>query len=233
MNARQKAKANALLGASEYAATRAIDFTHAPLTKVDVKFASAVAMINTSIEELGGKQSIQSGRAFLQESAEQAMLREELDDYLSDLNFTVATIAEEFENPAIKARFRTADSRGDGQLSATALGMAAAIEELSLNDELESHGYPADTAAHLKALVREFKASEADQGRTLGNQAGATAAIPGVLRKGGTGIKIISSIFRRVYKDNIEVLTAWETASHVERSPKAAAATTPAPAISN
>ena len=172
MNARQIAKANALLGASEYAATRTSDFTHDPLTKVDMKFASALAMINTAIEQLGGKQSIQSGRSFLQESAEQAILRDELEDYLSDLNFTVATIAEEIGNPAIKTRFRTADSRGDDQLAATALGMAAAIEELSLNDELESHGYPADTAAHLKALVKEFKSTEAGQGRSRGNQVG-------------------------------------------------------------
>lgn len=230
MNKRQTAQANAILGAKEFSATLLDDFTHTPPTKVDVKFASARALLTTSVADLGGKQSIQSGGAYGEESARQKDLREALDDLIGDINETASAIADETADPALMSRFRMPVGNGDTGLAATGLGMVKAIREFALNDEFESHGYSADTATELEDLVLELKNSEGDQGSTLGTQTGATAAIPGVLRSGKTGIKILSSIFNRVYKGNIEVLTAWETASHVERrrSPKPA---TPAPAI--
>lgn len=220
MNARQIAEANAILGANDYSATLATDFTHTPPTRVDEKFAFARAMITTAIADLGGKQGIQSGAGYRAETSQQRILREGLEDHLGDINFTISAIAAEKESPALKSRFRMPNGHGDTELAATALGMAAAIRELGLNDELESHGYPADTAAFLEDLVEEFKASEGGQGRTLGDQAGATASIPTVLRSGKTAMKILTSIFNRVYKGNDQILTGWETASHIERAPK-------------
>jgi hypothetical protein len=65
--------------------------------------------------------------------------------------------------------------------------------------------------------VLNFITSEGNQGTAYGNRAGATAAIPLALRSGKAALKTLHAIFRRVYKGNPEVLTAWRTASHVQR----------------
>ena len=48
----------------------------------------------------------------------------------------------------------------------------------------------------------------------------ATATIPAALRSGKRAVKTLNAIFRRIYKGNLEVLTAWKTATHVQRAPR-------------
>lgn len=164
MNRRQQNEAQALIRSSEFAATRVPDFTHQPATPVDLKCASARTRLTTAITDLGGKQAIQAGGAFGQQTEDQGILRDELEEELRDINLTAASIAEETANPA------------------------------------------------------------------LGNRAEATAAIPVALRSGKGAIKTLNAIFRRVYKGNIEVLTAWRTASHVQRDARSTAPVIP-PAV--
>ena len=137
-------------------------------------------------------------------------------------------MAEETANPALMERFRMPHGQSDNDLAASTRAIAAAIRELALNDEFEAHGHPPDTAGDLEGLADEFTGSEGEQGAALGNRAGATAAIPVALRSGKRAMKTLNAIFRRVYKGNIEVLTAWNTASHVQRVPRTV---TPAPVV--
>ena len=231
MNRRQQSEAQALLRSNEYAATRLPDFTHQPPTKVDLKFGSAQTRLIAAIADLGGKQAIQAGGAFGEETAQQGILREELMDELKDINTTAAAIAEETANPALMARFRMPHGATATELAASTRAMATAIRELALNDEFEAHGHPADTAADLDQLAGGFDLKEGEQGAALGHQTGATAAIPATLRAGKSAVKTLNAIFRRIYKGNLEVLTAWKTASHVQRAarPSAPAADTPPP----
>ena len=232
MNRRQQHVAQAFLRANEFAATRLPDFTHQPPTKVDLKFASARGRLTQATDDLGGRLAIQSGGSFSEETTLQAVLRDELEDELRDVNITAAAIAEETANPALMDRFRMPHGASDRSLVAATRAMAAAIRELSLNDEFEAHGHPADTAAALDQLAAEFDAKEGEQGAALGNRAGATAAIPATLRAGKSALKTLNAIFRRTYKGNHEVLAAWKSASHVQREtrPAAPAVTPPPPA---
>lgn len=59
----------------------------------------------------------------------------------------------------------------------------------------------------------------------------AATAIPVELRNGKAAVKTPDTIFRRTDKGNIEVLTAWKTASHVQRMSRHAAEA-PLPAVS-
>lgn len=227
MNHRQQSEAQALLRSSEFAATRLANFTHNPTTPVDLKYVSARARLTAAIADLGGKQAIQASGAFGQQTEDQGMLRDELEEELRDINLTAASIAEETGNSALMERFRMPHGQSDNDLAASTRAIAAAIREFGLNDEFEAHGHPPDTAADLEAMADEFTGSEGEQGTALGNRAGATAAIPVALRAGKSAIKTLNAIFRRVYKGNIEVLTAWKTASHVKRAARPAI---PAPA---
>ena len=162
MNNRQQSEAQALLRSSEFAATRLADFTHQPPTKVDLKFASARGRLLTTITDLGGKQAIQAGGSFSEETASQAVLRDELEEELRDINLTAAAIAEETRNPALMERFRMPHGQSDNALAASARAIAAAIRELALNDEFEAHGHPADTAADLEDLADGFDGKEGE-----------------------------------------------------------------------
>ncbi len=222
----QQTEAQALLHSNDYTAIRLPDFIHEPLSKVDLKFASARDRLTAAIAELGGKQVIQAGGSFGEETENQRVLRGDLEEELRDINTTAAAIAEETANSALMERFRMPHGGSDGSLAVSARAIAAAIRELGLNDEFESHGHPEDSATDLEAMVDNFVQSEGGQGSALGNRAGATAAIPVALRAGKAAVKTLNAIFRRVYKGNVEILTAWKTASHVQRAPRPAATPT-------
>lgn len=224
MNKRQRPVAQALVRANDFADTLLPDFTHQPLTKVDQKFTSARQRLTAATDLLGGKQAIQAGGVYNEETENQSVLRDELEEELRDINSTAGSIAEETHNSSLMARFRMPHGQSDSDLAASARAIAAAIRELELNDEFEAHGHPGDTATDLEELVVEFIGSEGGQGTALGCRAGATAAIPGALRAGKAAMKTLNAIFRRVYKGNIEVITAWKTASHIQRVPRAAKA---------
>lgn len=220
MKRRQQHEAQALLRANEYAATRQPDFAHQPPTKVDAKFTQTCQRLGTVITDLGGKQAIQAGGAYGEETEHQRVLRQDLEEELRDVNATAAAISEETANPAMMDRFRMPYGSSDRNLAASARAMAAAIRDLALNDEFEAHGHPADTAADLEQMADAFDTTEGEQGAALGERAGATAAIPGALRAGKSAVKTLDAIFRRVYKGNPGVLAAWKTACHVQRVPR-------------
>lgn len=220
MNRRQQNKAQAFLRANEFAQTLLVDFTHQPPTPVDEKFASARIRLDAAITALGGKQSIQAGGSYAEETEKQRQLRIELEDELADVNATAQAISKETANPAILERFRLSGSNGLARLIAKARAFATAIRELSLNDEFAAHGHPADTAADLEQLAQALESSEGDQGTALSERAGATASIPQAIRNGTAAIKTLDAIINRVYKKNTAVLAAWDAASHVQRSPR-------------
>ena len=60
---------------------------------------------------------------------------------LRDIVRTAEAVSEETGNEAMMDRFRMPGGRGDEELKARARGMAAAIRDLSLNDEFEGHGH--------------------------------------------------------------------------------------------
>lgn len=229
MNRRQQNEAQMLLHVEEFATKRLPDFTHEPPTKVDLKFASARTRIVDAITALGGKQAIQAGGDLAEETEKQRVARENLIEELQDVNAAMQAIAEETENSSLMERFRMPHSYGDSTLAAKARAFAAAIRELSLNDELEGHGHGPDTATDLDDLAGKLEGAEGEQAVALGGQVGATAAIPQALRKGKAAVKTLHAIIRRVYKNNAEVLAAWEVARHVQRSPRRETETPPAP----
>ena len=221
MNTRQNAIAQSFVRADEFVDQRKPqDFTHTPPTKVDEKVSSAQQRLKGAITSLGGKQAIQSGGGFGESTQSQRTLRADVIEELRDIVRTAEAISEETGNEAMMDRFRMPGGRGDEELKARARGMAAAIRDLSLNDEFEGHGHGEDTAADLEESISEFEASEGEQGAALGQQAGATATIPETLRAGKSAIKTLNAIFHRVYREKLDLLTAWRTASHIERPEK-------------
>jgi hypothetical protein len=60
-------------------------------------------------------------------------------------------------------------------------------------------------------------------------QTGATRAIKVHLRDGKAAVRTLEAIYNNVYQDNAEMLGAWRTASHVERTNARTKPAEPAP----
>lgn len=218
MTQRQTATATALLHAFDYAEGRRADFTHDPALPVDETFDNTLAHLDGILKTLGVKKITQTGSHFHHRTGQQAKLRDQLEDDLSDAVQTAVSIVNRGGDSSLLAHFRMPESHSDPNLVTTARTMVAAIRELSLNPAFHSHGWPIDAAGHLETLVKDFEHSEADQGGTLGEKVGATAAIPGLLRNGLAAVHTFTTIFRRLYKTQPEILAAWQSASHIEKT---------------
>ena len=226
MNAKQTKEAQRLVRVDEFNDQRAGDFAQTPLTLVDRKFAEASVILKKAIKSLGGKAAIQAGGAFGQQTEEKRTLRQEIEDEMRGYNRSVGAIAEARVNPGLMDRFRMPQGSGDGELKAKARAFAAAIRELSLNDEFAAHGHadeddngnPIAPNAVLDRMADDFEAGEGSQGTALSIRAGATSAIPVDLREGKGAVRTFDAIYHNIYKDDAQMLGAWKTVSHLERT---------------
>lgn len=240
VNAKQTKEAQMLVQVDDFNDRRLADFTHNPPTAVDLKWAATRARLKLAIRELGGKAAIQASGTFSQQTEEKNTLRQDLEDEMRNYNLTAASIAEEKKNPGLMDRFRMPQGNGDGELKTKARAFAAAIRELSLNDEFAAHGHgDVDDAggaitpdAVLDQMAEEFQTGEGVKGSARSAQAGATQAIKVHLRDGKAAVKTLEAIYSNVYKGDAEMLGAWKTASHVERTNRTAKASpAPVPAV--
>ena len=95
-----------------------------------------------------------------------------------------------------------------------------------MNDEFAAHGHadeddngnPIAPNAVLERMADDFEAGEGSQGTALSIRAGATSAIPVDLREGKGTVKIFDAIYHNIYKDDAQMLGAWKTVSHLERT---------------
>ena len=229
MSAKQTKEAQRLVRVDEFNDQRAGDFTHSPLTPVDRKFAEAAVLLQQAIKHLGGKAAIQAGGAFNQQTEEKRTLRQEIEDELRGYNRTAGAVAEARGNPGLLDRFRMPQGSGDGELKTKARAFAVAVRELSLNDEFAAHGHgdedgggnPIAPDAVLDRMADDFEAGEGSQGTALSTQAGATSAIPVDLREGRGAVKTFDAIYHNIYQDDAQMLGAWKTVSHLERTASA------------
>ncbi len=214
--------------ARAWAQSRSADFTHNPSTAVDLKYSGSMSKLGSVVGSLGGTAAIQAGGDFDEESGAQRVLRSEVLDALRNVNRTMAAVAEDQETPEIMDRFRMPHGDNDAVLVAKLRAFAAAIDELSLADELAGHAN-AETAASLRAMADSFETSEGEQGDALADRAGATAQIPVHLRSGKGVVKTLNAIFSNLYKENAELLTGWKSASHIQKSGSTPTPPPPAP----
>ena len=114
---------------------------------------------------------------------EQRVLRSEVDDTLRDINRTAGSVADDTERPWIMDRFRMPQGDNDDVLRAKLRAFADAIEELGLAADFAAVGLTV-TPADLRLMATDFEGLEGEQGVARGEQVGATATIPVVLRRG-------------------------------------------------
>jgi hypothetical protein len=216
MNKRQKNEGQMLVRVQTFVTDKAPAFTNTPPKPGDAKYQATLPLLADAIAKLGGKAAIQAGGGYGEETQDQRVLRSEVEETLRSINRDAATIATEKGQPGLMDRFRMPYGSGDTELRAKLLGFADAIEELGLAADFVDLGQE-ETPASLRQMAADFEGSEGDQGGALGEQAGATAVIPAVLREGRGHVKVFHSLISNRFKDDPETLGAWKTVSRVQR----------------
>ena len=217
MNAKQTKEAKRAVTMLAFAEERVADFTHTPPQLVDAKHAATMTKLEEAIEDLGGKQAIQESNEFGEATGEQQGDRGEVEAMLRKINTTMASVAEEKQQPELMDRFRMPHGNGDTELAAKLKGFADAIDELALLDELEGHNLIVTTDA-LRQMATDLKEGAGSQGLARAKQAGATASIPEALKTARGCKKTFDAIYQNTYDGHTQMLAAWRSASHVERT---------------
>jgi hypothetical protein len=217
MTAKQTAEAKRALRMLTFAKARVEDFTHSPLTKVDVKHAQTITKLEQVIADLGGKEAIQEANEFGGETEQQRGDRGTVEAMLRAINTTMAAIAEERKQPALMDRFRMPHGDGDTELAAKLRSFATALAEGNLFPVLEEHSLVV-TKEGLEKMATDLLEGTGEQGAARAKRVGATASIPDSLRTARSCKKTFDAIYGNFYTGNTAMLAEWKSASHVPRS---------------
>ena len=215
MNDRQRNQLNRLINVEQFCVDYAAAFTHTPAKPGDAKFAAAKAQISALIPQITSQQATQASGSFGQATMNQAVERQELVELLRVVNRTAAAIALDKNEPGLMDRFRMPAVTNDALLVATGEAFATAITELNLAADFTDHGYEGDIVADLNAEAADVREAESSQGGALQGQGGATASLPGLLKKGAETVKCLDAILKNRFRNDPATLGAWKIASHV------------------
>jgi hypothetical protein len=186
-----------------------------------------LALVNTAIEGLeaqGGAQA--SGISASKEgSMSKAAARDELFEDLQANNRTARAMARTI--PGVNDKFRVPHNQSDQGVLAAARAQAA--DALPLKAEFIKRGMPANFLEDLHADIAQFEEAISQQAQGRETHVEATAAIDQFIEQGINALRELDPIVRNIFANVPAKLAAWQSASHVERSPQRAKPTaTPA-----
>jgi len=154
----------------------------------------------------------QAAQGSTSKSAARAALREDL----KFINRTARAMAVEITG--LDDKFRIPPHKSDAELAAAA--RAFVIDATPLKADFVRYGLPNDFLEDLNDDIAAFEQATAVRNQSVENQTASTAAIDAAIERGMKALKQLDAIMRNVLRDDIAMLTAWMTASHVERVPR-------------
>lgn len=182
--------------------------------------ALALASLDAGIEqceELDASQSTHISEAG-QGTSRRRELRKRLREQLSAMNKTVRAIGK--DNPSVRDKFKLEASRGNDQaLLSTArafLAEATPIKALFLEYDMS-----ANFLETLSATINDFEQAVNQQNTGAGGRTQARAGIDEIQARMNVDFNKVDTVIRNKFHDDAAMLAAWESASRLERAPKA------------
>ena len=93
-------------------------------------------------------------------------------------------------------------------------------EATPIKSDFIRFGMPEDFLEDLAADIAAFEQAITQQSQGLEQQTSGTAAMDETIDRAMKALRQLDTIMRNVLRDDIGMLTAWMTASHVERVPR-------------
>lgn len=193
-------------------------------------------LVGTSVinmERYSAEQSTHA-HAYSEKSAQKNIADEALHDRMVTMSRTARSMSRSF--PGVKERFRLPSKR-DGETWLT-FARGFSTDAAPLEEEFVRRGMAPDFIDDLKARILAVEQAVASQAQAWAARVASTASLGQAAQQGLEAVRELDAIVRNVYADNETELTAWESASHVERATRSAEEdeeeppTTPAPAQS-
>lgn len=140
--------------------------------------------------------------------------REALYDDLKAINSLAHVMA--FKIPGLDDKFRM--PRGGDQVWLTA-ARAFVKDATPMQADFIRYGLPADFIDDLKADIAAFEHAITARNQSLEQKAASAAGIEDAIERGMQALRELDAIMRIILRDDVAMLNAWRTASHVERVP--------------
>lgn len=176
-----------------------------------------MAAIGSTVTELDSHATthVSSASQARQGTASKSSAREALREDLEAINRTAHVMA--FDTPGLDNKFRI--PRGGDQDLLTA-ARAYVVDATPIKDDFIRFGLPADFIEDLSADIAAFEQATTVQNQSMQQKTASTAAIDDSISRGMKALKQLDAVMRNVLRDDVEMLTAWMTASRVERVPR-------------
>lgn len=205
-----------LVRVDEFFTSRTVDF---PSDSMAGTLLTSLREQVTVIEDKASQQSV-GFNTRREGTTSRAIARENLRDQMEAISRTAASLALADTTPGIEDRFRM--PRGSNDQSLINAARAFATEAEPIKRFFIGYGLPPNFIDTLMTSIAAFEEAIARQNSGRDTHVSATTAIDGALERGINLVRQLDAIVRNKYRDQPPQLAAWESASHIERSPRRA-----------
>ena len=177
-----------------------------------------VAELKKVIEELTEAATTQtSGLSSVQRAtAERLAAREALRESMQAIARTARVMA--IDMPGLENKFRLPRSGSDPALLQTARAFAA--DALPLKAEFLRHEMHASFLEDFKEDIADLERAMGQQNTGRGAHVSATASVETAAERGMNAVRKLDAIVRNKFRDDPATLAAWESARHIESTPR-------------
>jgi hypothetical protein len=212
MNDRDIRESESITRMREFGVDNAADFP--PTSLGGQKFAE----MKTLADELdlhGSNQSLGRG-ALLTSTGIKEAARKSIRQQMRAISETAKGMESIY--PGIKDTFRVPTTNGDEALINAARAFITAATPMKA--EFIKRELPETFLDDLSAAIERFESASDSQSQSAGKRVNATASIKQLLDRGMTLKHELDPIVRNKYRNDPAKLAVWESASHVERTPR-------------
>jgi hypothetical protein len=191
-----------------------LDHTITPAIPALTAAATALGTSITTIEALDSGWDQGKG-TFLGAAEERRFAKTQLRKALSALSL-VSKSLDKAVYPDVAAQLKMGNHK-DTYQGALAFGRAAVAVVEPIKQVFIDHGSAATVVEDLEALITALEEASNRKVTGLGSRIGKTAALRAEARNGMRLVRVLDGIFSQVYKDNVELLTAWKAAKRQQQ----------------
>ena len=180
--------------------------------------AEMVAELKSVVEELTEAATSQtSGLSSVQRAtAERTAAREALRASMKAISHTARAMA--LDTPGLETKFRL--PRGGSDSALLQIARAFAADAPPLKDKFLRHAMPADFMEEFGEDITDLERAVGEQNSGRGAPVTATATVGSGAERAMNAVRKLDVIVRNTYRNDAATLAAWESARHVETTPR-------------
>lgn len=208
MNYHERNRYNMFIKVRQFGADNSTDF---PAGSVGETQFLVISTVIAGINELAARQTGGMGEARLSYVSKDTA-RENLRESVTNISRTAKAM--EYEIAGISERFRLVRGSSEQKLIATAKSFLIAVNSHQI--DFIRYGLSADFVDELSENINAFEETLNAPASARGTHVEATAEIGEKIRQGMQAVRILDTVVKNIYRNNVGKLAAWTTASNVE-----------------